>query len=406
MTAPGGGGKAGAVGDVVGKTVEELMEILERQEKILCNRNFIARLPDRGKKILDYTEKVRAAIAEHKRLQKTSDLLSKFKLKFEEKQNEIKEKAQISLPVDKKTLALPAETLQNTSSNSPANVSERKNKPNTGTFATPSEAECKSNINTENSSLSLENSSKTENLFYKDTSSPSLSKFTLHEEDRSNADTAVTTFTANTMSEMSHKTIVVDAGSLPVHEDRSQKTAKNDASAADDLADSLKMISINGSAERGSDDSSNQPKNPSNPYTKSHFLDVIEKRAKSPVHRKEKFKTNRLPSNSNSSTPDQSPGERALRLSAEERRAQDRKHLDDITAARLPPLHYLPALQLPLEESLTLQIEQNKRYEEKQAKFAAQRLFEKLNIKMEPYNPEGDSYMKYQDQRDEEEGID
>lgn len=44
--------------------------------------------------------------------------------------------------------------------------------------------------------------------------------------------------------------------------------------------------------------------------------------------------------------------------------------------------------------------------QEKQAKFAAQRLFEKLNIKMEPYNPEGDSYMKYRDQRDEEDGID
>ncbi|XP_077329232.1 protein GRINL1A [Lithobates pipiens] len=404
MTAPRGGGKAGAVGDVVGNTVEELLEILERQEKMLCNRNLIARLPDRGKKILDYTEKVRAAIAEHKRLQNTSDLLSKFKLKFEEKQNEIKERAQISLPVDKKTLALPADTLQNTSSNSP--VSERKNKPHTGTFATPSEAECKSIINTENSSLPVENSSKTENPFYKDTSSPSLSKFTLHEEDQSNVDTAVSPFTADAMSEMSHKTIV-DAGSLTVHEDRNLKTAKNDAGAADDLADSLKMISINGSAERGSDSSYNQPKNPSNTYTtQSHFLDVIEKRAKSPVHRKEKFKPNRLPSNSNSSTPNQSPGERALRLSAEERRTQDRKHLDDITAASLPPLHYLPALQIPLEESLTLQIEQNKSYEEKQAKFAAQRLFEKLNIKMEPYNPEGDSYMKYQDQRDEEEGID
>ncbi|XP_040198690.1 GRINL1A combined protein isoform X3 [Rana temporaria] len=369
-------------------------------------RNFIARLPDRGKKILDYTEKVRAAIEEHKRTQKTLDLLSKIKLEFEEKQNEIKGKAQISWPMDKKTLALPAETLQNTSSNSPANVSERKNKPNTGTFATPSEAECKTNENTENSSLPVENLSKTENPSYKDTSSPSLSKYSLHEEDRSDADTTVSPFTADALSEMSRKTIV-DAGSLPVHEDRNQKTAKNDAGATDDLADSLKMISINGSAERGSDDSSNQPKNPSNPYTtQSHFLDVIEKRAKSPVYRKEKFQTNRLPSGSNSSTPNQSPGEKALRLSAEERRAQDRKHLDDITAARLPPLHYLPALLLPLDESLTLQIDQNKSYEEKQAKFAAQRLFEKLNIKMEPYNPEGESYMKYRDQRDEEDGID
>ncbi|CAI9548827.1 unnamed protein product, partial [Staurois parvus] len=157
-----------------GKSVEELLEILERQEKILRNRKFIASLPDRGKKILAYTEKVRAAIEEHKRLQKTSDLISKFKLEFEEKQNEVKEKTKFS----------------------------------------------------------------------KDASNPSLSKNTLNKEGPCNVDTTVSPFTADTVSEMSHKSNV-DVGSPLVQEDKNQKTAKNDAGTANDLEDGLKMISVN-----------------------------------------------------------------------------------------------------------------------------------------------------------------
>ncbi|KAM5171053.1 protein GRINL1A [Mantella aurantiaca] len=400
MTSTGGGG-GGTAGDIRGKRVEELMEILDRQEKILSNQKFVAKLPDRGKKILDYTEKVRAAIVEHKRLQKTTNLFSKFKLEFEENQNEVRER---NSTLDKKTLALPAETLRNKSSNSTANVFETKNKPSTDTVATSPEAEGKTYMDTENSSISGEHSSQTESKSCKDTCNPSMSKDTLKENNNYNLDKTFSHFTADIVSEMNHK-LNVDAGSPSVLEDKNQKTAKNDARAADDLVDSLKMISINDSTKRGSDgpQTSNQAESPSHSITKqSHYLEVIEKRARSPVHQKEKFRTNRLPSDSNCSTPNQSPGEKALRLSAEERRAQDRKHLDDITAATFPPLHHSPALLLPLQESLNLQIDQNKSYEEQQAKLTAQKLFEKLNIKMEPFNPEGDSYMKYRDQRDDE----
>ena len=41
-------------------------------------------------------------------------------------------------------------------------------------------------------------------------------------------------------------------------------------------------------------------------------------------------------------------------LSAEVRRERDRKHLNDITAARLPPLHHSPAQMLSLHESACL----------------------------------------------------
>ncbi|KAB1277827.1 DNA-directed RNA polymerase II subunit GRINL1A [Camelus dromedarius] len=86
---------------------------------------------------------------------------------------------------------------------------------------------------------------------------------------------------------------------------------------------------------------------------------------------------------------------------SEERRLRDRKHLDDITAARLLPLHHLPAQLLSIEESLALQKQQKQSYEEMQAKLAAQKLAERLNIKMQSYNPEGESSRKYREVRDE-----
>ena len=89
-------------------------------------------------------------------------------------------------------------------------------------------------------------------------------------------------------------------------------------------------------------------------------------------------------------------------ISSEERRRRDRKHLDDITAARLLPLHHLPTQLLSIEESLALQRQQKQSYEEIQSKLAAQKLAERLNIKMQSYNPEGESSRKYREVRDED----
>ncbi|KAL0188310.1 hypothetical protein M9458_015409, partial [Cirrhinus mrigala] len=49
-------------------------------------------------------------------------------------------------------------------------------------------------------------------------------------------------------------------------------------------------------------------------------------------------------------------------LTAEARRQRDRKHLDDITAAKLPPLHHSPAQLLSLEESAVLLQQQTKKH--------------------------------------------
>lgn len=66
---------------------------------------------------------------------------------------------------------------------------------------------------------------------------------------------------------------------------------------------------------------------------------------------------------SRGSSPSQSPGGSGSPITAEERRLRDKKHLNDITAARLPPLHHSPAKLLSIEESIAIQIQQKEAYE-------------------------------------------
>ncbi|XP_017314312.1 protein GRINL1A [Ictalurus punctatus] len=119
---------------------------------------------------------------------------------------------------------------------------------------------------------------------------------------------------------------------------------------------------------------------------KPHYIEVLER---SDVYvTKPRFRPNQIPVKSDSPSPGESPG-CVTPLSAEARRQRDRKHLDDITAAKLPPLHYSPAQLLSLEESVTLAKEQTKKHQELQAKLAAQKLTESLTVSMNSYNPEG-----------------
>ncbi|XP_078394058.1 protein GRINL1A [Cetorhinus maximus] len=134
-----------------------------------------------------------------------------------------------------------------------------------------------------------------------------------------------------------------------------------------------------------------------------HYVDVLEHRAKNPVVKRAQFKTNHPIPESPSSSPDQSPGRFALKLSPAERRLRDWKHLDEITAARLPPLYHSPAQLLSLEESGELQILQKQKYESTQAKLAAEKLVQKLNIKVMNFEPEGaaaTAFRRYREQED------
>ncbi|XP_017567135.1 myocardial zonula adherens protein-like isoform X3 [Pygocentrus nattereri] len=108
----------------------------------------------------------------------------------------------------------------------------------------------------------------------------------------------------------------------------------------------------------------------------------------------------RLPEKSGSSSPSQSSGS-TTPLSSEARRLRDRKHLDDITAAKLPPLYHNPAQLLSLEESVALQREQTRKQQELQAKLAAQKLAEGLTVSMSSYNPEGGALAAYREVHDD-----
>ncbi|NXK92950.1 GRL1A polymerase, partial [Formicarius rufipectus] len=56
---------------------------------VLCLRQFISRLPDKGKKISDFAEKLRLAILQEEELARTAELLSAVRLEFRAKQEEI-----------------------------------------------------------------------------------------------------------------------------------------------------------------------------------------------------------------------------------------------------------------------------------------------------------------------------
>ncbi|NXE46116.1 GRL1A polymerase, partial [Casuarius casuarius] len=52
-------------------------------------RKFIARLPDKGKKISDFVEKLTLAISQEEELAKTAELLSAVRLEFQAKREEV-----------------------------------------------------------------------------------------------------------------------------------------------------------------------------------------------------------------------------------------------------------------------------------------------------------------------------
>ncbi|XP_018595094.2 protein GRINL1A [Scleropages formosus] len=179
-----------------------------------------------------------------------------------------------------------------------------------------------------------------------------------------------------------------------------------------DLAEALERVTLSDDSD-GSSLSENARSNDGivdNPFwgsqscRKPHCIEILEKTEMNSLTRKPKFKPNQLiqkteNSSTGSSSPDRSPGGTFSHsvLSVEARRQRDRKHLDEITAARLPPLHHNPAMLLTLEESAALQREQARKFEELQAKLAAQRLSERLGMSMGSYSPEGEMQGRYRE---------
>ncbi|XP_036124451.1 protein GRINL1A [Molossus molossus] len=345
--------------DLGQRSLAELREMLKRQERLLRNEKFICRLPDNGKKILDSVAKLKAAIAEREEVRGKSELFHPVSIDWKLRQNAVA----VDVNTDK---AQNSDQILDTSSLVPG---------------------C--------SSVDNITSSKT-------TSQQGL----VHSSHIGDEEAPQVGYTVNRCPASSSRASTPSSPKasecLPQH--RVSDQAEDNCSTSDNLfIDRLQRITIADPDEPCSEENTRTEKLKglrSGTQKKPHYMDVLDMRAKNPLPPSRRFKTNVLPAQQNdSSSPQQ---RRGSPVPSEERRRKERQHLDDITAARLLPLHHMPAQLLSMEESLALQEQQKQSYEEMQARLAAQKLAEKLNIKMQSYNPEGDTSRKYREVRDEE----
>ncbi|KAM6125456.1 protein GRINL1A [Phoenicopterus ruber ruber] len=379
MAAAGAGAGAG----LRGRSLPELREMLRRQERLLADRKFIARLPDKGKKISDFAEKLTLAILQEEELAKTAELLSAIRLEFQGKQEEINtSKQQVILNKDALNHEDSSVCHGNSNIKEVSEISSQRQ-----------EVECivqdATNTAPENQRTHRKNDevktvTKDQNLFSEIVSKSATSSHLKNDEQVSQSNTEDGTESTGALD--NSKDALVDAFQKVtiVDGDNSEKVLEEEQNVA---------------KHKGNIFGSLHPKTP-------HYIEVLESRAKNPVIKKSKFKTNVLSGeqsgSSHGSSSSQSPGGFVSPITTEERRLRDKKHLNDITAARLPPLHHSPAKLLSIEESIAIQIQQKEAYEEMQAKLAAQKLAERLNIKMLRFEPEGEASMQYREVRDED----
>ncbi|KAM9764625.1 protein GRINL1A [Menidia menidia] len=327
--------RQGQVGDLRKQSTEELQELLLRQEKILSNKRLLRTLPDRGEKIKDFAEKVRLAIEQHHEEERRQALVSSAKTEFQSKYQQSFTSQQCAV------------------SPAPAPPHQDRNSQDAAGGAAPMDQTSPVSANLQDS----------------------------------------------TTVAMQHEQVVSSPATVGA-------CLNSDETKEDALVEALDRVTLSetsteeskGHLNHGARDNYFSGQQPSQ---KPHYMTVLENSDKLSGLRKQKFKPNQLPlrkdiSPSGSMSPGQSPGS-ASPLSAQARRERDRKHLDDITAAKLPPLRYEPAKFLSLEESSTLLREQTKKQQELQAKLAAQKLSEGLKISMGSYSPDGGPMAAYRE---------
>lgn len=292
--------RQGQVGDLTKHSKEELQDLLLRQEKILSNTRLLQTLPDKGRKLQEFREKIQQALEHHVEAERKQKLFSAARTEFQSKYQKA---------------------------------------------------------------------------------------FTMQQRPEHNTSAAGKSSPAAAPVE---ELVQVPGASL-----------KSNHTPETELAEALERVTLS----KGSLDNRTTDNYFVKPPSVPHYLSVIEKTENIPSSRKPKFKTNQLPckddiSPSGSSSPNESSGTSSP-LSAQARRERDRRHLDDITAAKLPPLHHSPAQLLSLEESALLLKEQTKKQQELQAKMAAQKLSEGVRISMGSYTPDGGPMAAYREVHDE-----
>ncbi|XP_054858441.1 protein GRINL1A isoform X2 [Eublepharis macularius] len=357
-----------------GRSLPELREMLRRQERLLGDRKFISRLPDEGKKVSASAEKLKVAIAQEEELRRRAELLSAVRLQFQKKPEEL-EASQCGTAASEDILVGDDPPLIPDTAASHANKelgSAVQNKPSVGATKTRAKNKPEPAKQSHRDSYPL--------------------------QEQNNVSEVLPT------SRLPHHVLgFADNAAGPT--DRSTKA----------LVEALERLSI--AEQEHKEESTGKGLNAEcreNPFQSlqhqtpksAHYIEVLEWRAKNPVEKKSMFKTNRTlaesSGSSNSSSKAPSPRGPLSSLSAEERRRREKQQLDDVTAARLPPLHHAPVQLLPMEASITLQVQQKAAYEEMQAKLAAQKLAQKLGIQMVSYEPEGEAAVSYQEVKDED----
>ncbi|XP_036758904.2 protein GRINL1A [Manis pentadactyla] len=347
--------------DLGPQSLAELQEMLKRQERLLRNEKFICKLPDKGKKVLGSVVKLKAAIAEREEARVKSELFHPISVDCKLRQKAI---AVIDVDTDK---AQNSDQILDTSSLVPS---------------------CSSIDTIKLCKATSQQQGLVHPIHKGDEEAPDI-EYTVNKRPASSSRTSVLS-----SSEASER--------LPQHRVSSQ--AEDNSSSSDHLfIDRPQRITVADPDEHHSQENTGTEKETgfgSRTQKKPHYMEVLEIRAQNPVPPPHKFKTNVLPLQQKDSFSHWQRG--GPPVSSAERRHRDKKHLDDITAARLLPLHHLPAQLLSVEDSLALQKQQKQNYEEMQAKLAAQKLAERLNIKMQSYAPEGETWRKYREVRDED----
>lgn len=342
--------RQGQVGDLRHQSKQELQELLLRQEKILSNKRLVQTLPDKGQKIREFAEKVRLAIEHHSEEERRQSLVSAAR-------SELQSKYQQAFTIQQRAV-------------STASAASHQNKQNE---AAASDA-----------------------VQERETSPTSA-----HMQENPSLDEQQDRFVSRVSAVETMETAAAGA------------SLNSAGTKGGDLVEALERVTLSESStglgieskdslnSRTRDNYFHRTQTPSKPP----YMTILEKTDTSSASRRQKFKPNQLlhkndVSPSGSSSPGQS-SEGSSPLSAQARREQDRKHLDDITAAKLPPLHHSPAQLLSLEESTVLLKEQTKKQQELQAKLAAQKLSEGLKISMGSYTPDGGPMAAYREVHDE-----
>ncbi|XP_076853414.1 protein GRINL1A [Brachyhypopomus gauderio] len=329
----------GQLGDLGSKSQGELIEILSRQEKLLHNKKFINTLPDKGKKISDFADRVHLALAKLKEEETKRASLSTVREELQARyQHAFAQHHRITL-------------VSNGLETAGATIKEDEDSLDGGTTHRSYTAGHSSSVGDPQSSDTLAEKSN-------DSTEASSGKLV---------------------------DLLTDEGA----KDRDLLEAFERVVLSEGKTASPKGI--------GKDSSSRNPFGHAQFHKKPHYIDILEKSDSSV--REPRFKPNQLPTPT-SPSPGQSPGS-VTPLTAEARRQRDRKLLDDITAARLPPICHSPAQLLSLEESFDLLQEQKKRHQELQAKLAAQKLAAGLTVSMSSYNPEGGALGAYREVHDD-----